>query len=213
MFGPQTRSEYQRDARMRAREARSLTNITNAINAGNVAEAYRSNQGRFLQIGNRRVRLQNADGTLTAAGSHYHERIGEDPPEMYSYEQPLINNQWVRGYNGKRVQVRKWVNGGWRVTPKGEDYFRYNTNEYVVSVAVRRVVSWGQDRFVLARGQNQRGHFPVATMQHVANKLNGMPVAPAFDDPLVLPRMTAQVRIASEDERLAYLREGVLAKI
>ena len=104
-FGPRTRAEQERmNARARATEERLRTNIQKAIITGNVAESFRSNQGRFLQIGNRRARLQNADGTLTPAGRHYHDHLGEDPPEMYSYEQPLINNHWVRGYN-ERVHV------------------------------------------------------------------------------------------------------------
>ena len=70
MFGPQTRSEYQRDARMRAREARSLTNITNAINAGNVAEAY-TFRGNFTYLRVYMDRAHVGDGTTydTSYGS------------------------------------------------------------------------------------------------------------------------------------------------
>ena len=204
------------EARANTRDERLRTSIVNAINAGTQAASFTATQGRFLQIGNRRARLQNADGTLTRAGEHYHEHLGEEPPLLYPYEQQLDQNQWVWGYNGKKVHVRKWVNGAWQVTKKGENYFRYNKNEYVVQVPVRRIVSVrrnGQDMYVLARGHNQRSHFPVATMKHVARGLNGMPVAPAFDAPLVLPRMTVQLRLASDQERLTYLREGILAKI
>ena len=210
------RVEQRMESRATARDERLRTSIVNAINAGTQAASFTATQGRFLQIGNRRARLQNADGTLTRAGKHYHEHLGEEPPLLYPYEQQLDQNQWVCGYNGKRVHVRKWVNGAWQVTKKGENYFRYIKNEYVVQVPVRRIVSVrrnGQDMYVLARGHNQRSHFPVATMKHVARGLNGMPVAPAFDAPLVLPRMTVQLRLASDEERLAYLREGILSKI
>ena len=106
MFGPQTRAEHRTEVRANTKDRRLHTSIATAINAGSVAESFRSNQGRFLQIGNRRVRLQNADGTLTPAGRHYHDHLGENPPLMYSYEQELEQNQWVRGYNGDRVQIR-----------------------------------------------------------------------------------------------------------
>ena len=94
------------------------TKVEAAIDAGGVAESFRSNQGRFLHSGNRRIRLQNGDGTLTPAGYHYHQHLGEEQPLLYSYEQPLEQNKWVRGYNGKQVQVRSRVNGAWQVTKK-----------------------------------------------------------------------------------------------
>ena len=66
------------------------------------------------------MRLQRADGTLTDAGRHYHSAVGEDPPLMYSYEQPLINDKFVMGYSGRKVQVRRWKDGAWHVTNQGE---------------------------------------------------------------------------------------------
>ena len=106
MLGPQTRAEHRKEVRANTKDRRLRTGIAIAMSAGVVAESFRSSQGRYLQMGNRRVRLQNADGTLTPAGHHYHDHLGEDPPPMYSYEQELEHNQWVRGYNGDRVQVR-----------------------------------------------------------------------------------------------------------
>ena len=41
---------------------------------------------------------------------------------------------------------------------------------------------------------------------------HGYPV-PAFEEHLVLPKITVQVRLAEEHERQAYMKEGVLAKI
>ena len=102
------------------------------------------------------------------------------------------------------------------MTKKGEGYFRYTMNEYIVNVPVLRIVPVrrnAQDKYALARGRHQRGYFPVASMQHVARGHNGMPVVPAFDDPLVPPKMTVQARLASDEEREAYLKEGILATI
>ena len=87
---------------------------------------------------------------------------------MYAYGQELEGGKWVRGYNGNRVLVRRWVNGQWQITREGENYFRYNKNDYVVSVPIRRAVRTGGG-WLWARGLNQRMMFPVANrMQHVA---------------------------------------------
>ena len=105
-------------ARLRAR-------IEQTIDSGERAQPLSSTLGRFLQVGTRSVNLQDKDGTLTDSGRHYHAYLNEAPPLMYSYDQPAQNNS-VMGYNGKRIMVRKRVNGQWQVTPKGEDYYRYN---------------------------------------------------------------------------------------
>ena len=105
-------------ARLRAR-------IEQTIDSGERAQPFSSTIGRFLQVVTCRVKLQNKGGTLTDSGRHYHAYLNEAPPLMYSYDQPVQNNAVV-GYNGKRIMVRKRVNGQLQVTPKGEDYFRYN---------------------------------------------------------------------------------------
>ena len=116
------RTSSQREANM----ARLRARIDLTINSGERAQAFSSSQGRYLQVGTRKVKLQNTDGTLTDSGRHYHAHLGDVPPLMYSYDQPLINDKWVIGYNGKRIMVRKKVNGQWQVTRNGEEYFRYN---------------------------------------------------------------------------------------
>ena len=89
MFSLIIRIKQQMEGRANARDERLRTSIVNAINAGTQAASFTATQGRFLQIGNRRARLQNADGTLTRAGEHYHEHLGEEPPLLYPYEQEL----------------------------------------------------------------------------------------------------------------------------
>ena len=100
-----------KEQRTEANMARLRARVESAIRDGERVQPFKSTQGSFLQVGNQRVKLQNKDGALTAAGTHYWEHIQEDPPLMYSYDQPLINNQWVIGYNGKRVRVRKKLTG------------------------------------------------------------------------------------------------------
>ena len=202
---PQTRrADKNMAARMRAQ-------IDAAISNGEQVQPFSSTQGSFLKVGNRKVKLQNKDGSLTTAGQHYWERVDETPPLMYSYDQPIINNS-VMGFNGKRVIVRKRVNGQWQITKKGEDYYRYNRNEYVVHVPVRRVVYMKDNVYVWANGSGSGDTFPVAEMQYIGTNHHGYPV-PAFEDMLVLPKITVQVRLAEEHERQAYMKEGVLAKI
>ena len=140
-----------KEQRTEANMARLRARVESAIRDGERVQPFKSTQGSFLQVGNQRVKLQNKDGALTAMGTHYWEHIQEDPPLMYSYDQPLINNQWVKGYNGKRVRVRKKVNGQWQITKDGENYYRYNKNEYVVHVPCRRVVHMGGDVSLLKR--------------------------------------------------------------
>ena len=109
---PQTRVQ-----RAEANMARMRAQIDAAISNGEQVQPFSSTQGSFLQVGNRKVKLQNKDGSLTASGEHYWNRVDETPPLMYSYDQPIINNS-VMGYNGKRVIVRKRVNGQWQITKR-----------------------------------------------------------------------------------------------
>ncbi len=72
-------------------------------------------------------RLQLATGKTTEWGKKYYEFLGVDPPKLYSYEQPLIHDKWVRTYEGKKTLARRWKpalnqgRGGWDVTKNGEN--------------------------------------------------------------------------------------------
>ena len=94
-----------REQRAEANMARLRARIEQTIDSGERAQPFSSTIGRFLQVGTRRVKLQNKDGTLTDSGRHYHAYLNEAPPLMYSYDQPVQNNAVV-GYNGKRIMVR-----------------------------------------------------------------------------------------------------------
>ncbi len=71
----------------------------------------------------------------TPAGVLYYAGIGVDPTQSYAYEQPLLNDKWAIAFDGTRVKVRERnVDGPWRITRKGEDYFRSNRTENLPSV-------------------------------------------------------------------------------
>ena len=44
--------------------------------------------------------LVSPDGTVSAAGSYYYQQLGIAPPSIFAYEQPLINNSWVKTFGG-----------------------------------------------------------------------------------------------------------------
>ena len=44
------------------------------------------------------------DGTVPDAGAYYYQQLGIAPPSIFAYEQPLINNRWVKTFTG----VKKW---------------------------------------------------------------------------------------------------------
>ena len=86
------------------------------------------------------MKLQHPDGTLTNQGRTYYELVGTEPPLLYDYDQELEHGKFVKTYKGGKLLVRRWKRelnegrGGWEVSKKGEDYFRYNRDEYVVDV-------------------------------------------------------------------------------
>ena len=71
--------------------------IDAAIAAGTVAELRHKNMVVNLEVGNKKVRLVNGDGTTTREGKHYYEKLGTPPPSVYPYEQQLVNGKWVIG--------------------------------------------------------------------------------------------------------------------
>jgi hypothetical protein len=107
-----------------------------AIAAGTWPQRYRTSVAQFIRApGGRRIKLINADSQPTAEGRYYYAQLGVDVPRLYVYEQPLINDKWVMAFDGTRVKVRERnSDGAWRITKKGEDYFRYNRNQYLPSV-------------------------------------------------------------------------------
>ncbi len=216
LIGPITAAQHaasQNRAAAQATRERRLIEAT--INAGEQPLPYSANHGRFLRVGGRKVKLQHPDGTLTNQGRTYYDVAGTDPPLLYDYDQILVEDKFVNTYKGGKLLVRRWRRqlnegrGGWEVTKKGEEYFRYNRDEYVVDVPCRRVVEH-QGRLRLTQ---ELLYTPIAAMKHVRRGEGGGIIPPGPDDPIVLPRITVQHRLATEQEKRAYLKEGVLQKI
>ena len=110
------------------------TLIRQAIAGGQESQGYKGSQGRYLVVNGRRRKLIEASGKVTEAGRIYYEILGIDPPRLYAYEQPLINDKWVMGFSGRDILVRRRVNGAWTITKEGENYFRFNRDEFLLEV-------------------------------------------------------------------------------
>ena len=65
--------------------------------------------------------------------------MGVPPPESYPYEQPLIQDKWVKNFPGSKtaytlVRRKHFPGANWEVTKKGQAYFAYNRDEYLPKV-------------------------------------------------------------------------------
>ncbi len=110
--------------------------LQGAIAAGTRPQRYKTSVAQFIRApGGRRIKLVGADSQPTAEGRYYYAQLGVDVPLLYAYEQPLLNDKWVMAFDGTRVKVRERnADGSWRITKNGEDYFRYNRNQYLPRV-------------------------------------------------------------------------------
>ena len=101
--------------------------LQQAINLGRRAQT-NSNSTHLILEGGRKVLLIDKVGNVFDAGHRYYKLLNVPVPTSYIYEQPLEQDKWVRGFNGKRVLVRtkNEYTGTWRITKKGEAYFKYN---------------------------------------------------------------------------------------
>ena len=91
-----------------------------------------------LSLGPRRpVVLVKADGTVTKEGKHVYEKLGVPAPSIYPYEQGLMNGKWVKNFTGAASAKTLVVGRGGKPTAKGENYFKYNRDEYHADFPVR----------------------------------------------------------------------------
>ena len=108
-----------------------MDGIHEAIALGTRAYVHNETMTVNLRLtSNRTVRLVEADGVVTEAGQEYYNVLGEAYPTIYPYEQGLINEKWVVGFDKKKHMVRRFVSGEWVVTPKGANYFKHNQDEW-----------------------------------------------------------------------------------
>lgn len=105
------------------------------ISRGTPVQRFQRNSGQYVRAEDgRRIPLIGSDNRSTAAGKRYFELLGVPPPSLYNYDQPLHNDKWVIGNDGRKILVRKRPHGEWEITPQGENYFKYNRSEYMPRV-------------------------------------------------------------------------------
>ncbi len=87
---------------------RDRNDLLAANTAGAVPQKFKGNYGQYIWTGTRRIKIQSADGSLTIAGDFYYDTIlGIARPTLYTYDQELERDRWVRAYDGSRVKVRQ----------------------------------------------------------------------------------------------------------
>ena len=193
-----------------ATEAMDAT-LTGIIARGTLPQRYRTSVGQFIRAPEgRQIRLQGEDSRLTEAGKAYWRLLGVPAPSLYTYDQPMLNDAYVRAYDGSVIKVRqRAADGSWRVTAKGEGYFRYNRTEYLVEVPYVILKNGGIRRPSPADAANW--YLPLQDW-----------FSPVTAPPQSLPVRAAAVREARERGRrlqatpaqqLAEVREAALAML
>ena len=133
-------------SRNRTRRARSADQasaymeekLTEALRAGKAPKLDSRKMEVRLPLGPRKnVVLVKADGTVTDEGKHVYREMGVPAPSIYPYEQGLINGKWVNNFAGAASTKTLVVGRGGKPTAKGENYFKYNRDEYETSFPVR----------------------------------------------------------------------------
>ncbi len=128
-------------------------------------------------------------------------------PRRYAYEQPLINDRWVMAFDGTRVKVRERnSDGSWRITKKGEDYFRYNKNEYLPSVPY---LIQDDDRLIAPRHRKQQ-YMPLSIYFTPTVVRQNIPVTVGHQRQA---RVGNRPLHANDTEQLAEVREATLADL
>jgi len=113
--------------RREQREKALLTTLEPLIHQE--VESYKNGGTYVVAEGGRKIRLSTAKAKgATAAGIVYYEQLlGVKFPAQYSYNQSLEQDRFIRGYNGKRIQVRRrGPDGKYTILPAGVDFFKFH---------------------------------------------------------------------------------------
>jgi len=91
---------------------------------------YKSGGNYVVTEEGKKIRLSSAGNTPTLAGRVFFSQIlGVKPPTRYTYNQSLIQDKWIKGRDGKLIQVRRrQADGSYKILAAGKDYFRYHTS-------------------------------------------------------------------------------------
>jgi hypothetical protein len=117
---------------------KSATNMDALLDAAiekyTTPQRYKTSVAMFIRSGSHVIKLMGADSKPTPAGILYYKKLGVSPLR-FVYDQGLINDQWVRAFDGSTVRVRtRNADGTWSVTKAGEAYFRYNRTQFLPNV-------------------------------------------------------------------------------
>jgi len=106
--------------------------LQDSINRNVPVKRYKGDAGQYIQAKNgRHIRLMHATNKATPAGKLYYEKLNVEPPSLYDYDQPLLDDKWVVARDGSKILVRKRDKfGKWKILKTGEAYFKYNRSEY-----------------------------------------------------------------------------------
>ena len=106
------------------------------VDRGTQPQRYKMSHAQIVRAPDgKQVRLINADRKPTPSGVAYYRKLGVPPPQLYDYQQGLINDTHVRGFDGKEIKVRsRNADGSWKILKAGEAYFRYNRVEHLAQV-------------------------------------------------------------------------------
>ena len=102
------RRAYSANQAVARARGRMNAKIDEAIRMGRSANVNETTARVTLQLPtNEYETLVSPDGTVSAAGSYYYQQLGIAPPSIFVYEQPLINNRWVKSMGGVKTLVQK----------------------------------------------------------------------------------------------------------
>ena len=95
------RRAYSANQAVARARGRMNARIDESIRMGRPANLNKTTARVTLQLPtNRYETLVSPDGTVSDAGAYYYQQLGIAPPSIFAYEQPLINNRWVKTFTG-----------------------------------------------------------------------------------------------------------------
>ena len=125
--------------RSSARSNRAMHAVLQSVIDSNApVQRRQTSTGQFVVApSGRKITLIDASGKVTKAGNIYYEKLGVEPPMLYDYDQPLINETHAIDRFGNEVRVRqRKADGTWKITAAGKAYFRFNRTEYLPNIPV-----------------------------------------------------------------------------
>ena len=129
-------------ARDRTRSARSSRTthavLQSVIDSNAPVQRRQTSTGQFvIAPSGRKITLIDASGKLTKAGNIYYDKLDIEPPMIYDYDQPLINETHALDRFGNEIRVRqRKADGTWKITSAGKAYFKFNRTEYMPNIPV-----------------------------------------------------------------------------